>query len=139
MTNTNEPKLTPEQIEEELTKFNNGTSHYYRNVAWSKNVHTDGVHWIAEVCQAYWLIDAIEAWQTKAKVRKEEFQVWKLQVQDDKSALLICEDGHEDSPEVCRQRIPYTDFPLKEIKFYFEYGSLDMVNPCMILMLPDER
>lgn len=131
-------KITAQEIEEGLKGFS-GTYHYYRNSLFSRDVHTDGVHWLAEVCGSFWLIDAITSWQIKPKVRKNPFQVWKLQVLEDGQAILTCSDGEEDSPEVARQVIPLTDFPLKEITLWLELGSIDMVHETWVLMLPGER
>ena len=41
-----------------------------------------------------------------------EFQLWKLTVQADRSARLICEDGN--GGVVFSKAIDYTDFPLPE-------------------------
>lgn len=131
-------KMTTEEIEEVLNGFS-GSFHYYPNTSYSRDVHTDGVHWLAEVCEAFWLIDAITSHQGHAKVRRQELQIWKLEVLENRKAVLTCTDGLEDSPEVTRQVIPYTDFPLKEITLYLELGSIDMVNPTWVLMLPGER
>lgn len=132
-------KMQPKEIEEVLNSFS-GTLHYYQSTVFSRlHVHTDGVHWMAEVCGAQWLISAITAWQTKINVRREPFQVWKLTVLEDRKAILTCTDGNEDSPELCRQVIEWTDFPLKEITLWQELWSMDLVNPAYVLMLPGER
>lgn len=128
-------KANKEEINSILRNFI-GTYHYYRD---SGVVHTDGVHWLAENCECFWLLDVIASWQRKANVRKEEFQIWKLTVAENKSAIITCTDGNEDTPEICRQEIPYTTFPLDEITLFYELGSIDMVTPCFVLMLPSER
>jgi hypothetical protein len=38
-------------------------------------------------------------------------------VHDDRSATLTCDDGN--GTIIYTQHIPFTDFPLKEITFYF--------------------
>jgi hypothetical protein len=92
---------------------------------------TDGVKAMAELCNAFWLIDAVVSWQNKKKVRDEPFQVWKLILDTDKdsdSAVLIGEDGND--KRIARQEIEYTDFPFPEgITLYFTDG---------ILLLPSE-
>jgi len=47
----------------------------------------------------------------------ERFQVWKLVVRPDNTAALTCNDGNYNV--VFTQEIPFTDFPLDEITFYF--------------------
>ena len=81
--------------------------------------YTQGVKYIADEAGAYWLIDAICSHQNRTLLNKypnlKEFQIWRLEVKDD-SGLLICEED-TDQP-VLSQKIPYTDFPLEEIKFF---------------------
>lgn len=96
---------------------------------WLGLLYTDGVQFLAEGAGAYWLIDAIASHQPKA--RKDpmlcEFQLWTLKVKKNK-AVLTCERDTNDV--AIRQRIPYTDFPLDDVKLYLENG---------VLMLPSER
>ena len=83
--------------------------------------YTQGVKYIADEAGAYWLIDAICSHQNKTLLNKypnlKEFQIWRLEVElENNSGLLICEED-TDQP-VLSQEIPYTDFPLEEIKFF---------------------
>lgn len=97
-------------------------------------IYTDNVGFIAEACDAFWLIDAICSYK-----RKEEFQLWELIVnKEEHSAVLTMKEDTND-PVLVKQEIPYTDFPLDSIKFYIEYGSIDGVNPAYILLLPNEH
>lgn len=66
-----------------------GTSHYWR-VCPFKNapVITDGVKVMIDMCEAYWLVNHIASYQVEERVRKEEFQVWKLERRQDDTALL---------------------------------------------------
>jgi hypothetical protein len=73
---------------------------------------------LAEQGGAYWLLDIIAiAQQHVTRVALEEFQTWKLQVRADRSATVFCEDGNGNI--VYTQEIPFTDFPLDEVKLYF--------------------
>jgi len=122
---------SPENIRNALAR------HYCTDQYWlvfppNENLKiTDGVKDMAEICEAHWLVTAIFSWQIYSKVRKEGFQVWRLQFNDREKmddAVLICEDGN--NREVTRQRIGYTDFPLPEgIRFFLDSG---------VLMLPSE-
>jgi len=58
----------------------------------------------------------------------QQIQFWKLTVNEDRSALLICERDRGDL--VVSQEISFTDFPLKQITLYFERG---------VLLLPSEH
>ena len=83
---------------------------------------------VAEQAGAYWLIDEIAINQTRPKVRAEEFQVWVLKVDLEKrNGVLSCDDGN--GSVVFTKRIEYTDFPLREIRFYCTDG---------VILLPTE-
>nr|WP_193565343.1 DUF6876 family protein [Microcystis aeruginosa] len=57
-------------------------------------------------------------------------QFWKLKVNPDNSAVLTCERDTDDI--ACEQKIPYTDFPIKEIRLYL----INMGSGGGVLMLP---
>jgi hypothetical protein len=121
----------PEVIREALAQHN-ATDQYwllYPDVTNFK--YTDGVKAMAQMCEAYWLITDIFAYQMKKEVRGEAFQVWRLILNDEgkgDGAVLVCEDGNY--REVHREEISYTDFPLAEgIKLYMDGG---------VLLLPSE-
>lgn len=114
--------------EADLAQFT-GTTNYYQHSLGIQ--YTDGVQYLAENGQAYWLIDAIAAWQFDRRVKRDpmlqEIQFWKLTVNEDRSALLVCE--RDEGDVAVSQSIPFTDFPLKRITLYFQNG---------VLMLPSE-
>jgi len=112
----------------DLNQFS-GTNHYYRHWA-MRLVYTDGVKYVANDADAYWLLDAISSYQTRTFLKDpmlQEFQVWKLTVNANDTVTLVCERDTNDV--VLSQEIAYTDFPLDEIKFYLVEG---------VLMLPSE-
>ncbi|MEG4805408.1 hypothetical protein QUB63_32585 [Microcoleus sp. ARI1-B5] len=118
-----------------------GTEQYYKHFLGIR--YTDGVKYLAENAQCYWLIDAIASHQPKVNIiqRLREFQLWFLHVgtahefikpKAGNKAVLTC---WEDKPTaetqpVVIQQIPFTDFPLPEIKLYLQDK---------ILLLPDEN
>ena len=108
----------------ELGQFT-GTEHWYKHL--SGYLYTDGVLYVAQGGGAFWLIDKI-LFTTKAKENLQEFGVWKLKVNEDKSAILICEDGNYN--ELYREKIEWTDFPLNNIELWFEND---------VLILPSEH
>ncbi|WP_039726897.1 DUF6876 family protein [Leptolyngbya iicbica] len=114
--------------EGELSQFT-GTSQYYQHPLGV--LITDGVHYMAERGRAYWLIDVIAIWQLHPRIYQDpmlqQIQFWTLTVNDDRSAQLICERDSEDI--VVTQRIPFTDFPLKKLRLYFQDG---------VILLPSE-
>ena len=101
----------------DLAQFT-GTEQWYRHSINRTVLYTDGIRYVAEHGQAYWLLDEIALIQPFDKnVAAEEFQVWKLEVQPDKTATLTCDDGNGNV--VFSKEIPYTDFPLETITLYF--------------------
>lgn len=92
---------------------------------------TEGALWLAENCEAFWLMDAIASHQPKAlkDPRLREYQFWTLKVNADKSAKLICERDTNDI--AIQQKIEYTTFPLPEIKLYV--GPMGDGKYCVLL------
>ena len=111
-------------LETELQMFT-GSENLYRH--WTGLLHyTDGIKFLAEKANAYWLIDLIASWQIK--VKDIPFQVWDLKKVNNTSAVITMRED-KDEPAVVVQKLPYTDFPLKYIKLYVVNG---------VLMLPSE-
>lgn len=112
-----EKKLT----QEDLNHFT-GSDEFYQH--WLGGVYTQGVLHMADTGGAHWLIDAIYSHQLTKEVKAEEFQLWELTKIDQSlyeepqpmAILTMKRDTHE--PEIVRQEIPYTDFPLDYIKLY---------------------
>ena len=100
---------------------------------WLGLILTDGIIQLREDADCFWLVDAIASYK-----RKEEFQLWELETNlKEKSAVLTMKTD-TNNPELVRQEIEYTDFPLKKIQFYVQLGSIDGINPCYVMMLPSE-
>lgn len=112
----------------DLAQFT-GTSQYYQHPLGLK--YTDGVKYLAENGQAYWLLDAIASWQADPKIRDDrqlqEIQFWKLTVNPDQSATLVCEQDLNDI--AVTQAIPFTDFGLESVTIYCQQG---------VMLLPSE-
>ena len=99
-------------LEEELQQFY-GTTHYYRNFTGLR--FTDGVKYLADHAECYWLIDLVGSYQPQ--LRDVPFQLWRVEVRGDDSALVtMVEDTGQ--PIRVSQEIPFTDFPLKGFSFY---------------------
>jgi hypothetical protein len=89
-----------------------GTEGYHFNGMFGKNfVYTDGIKFLLESANAYWLLTAIFSYK-----RTEDFQVWTLKVSNGKAVLTMKEDTN--TPVIVKQEIPYTDFPLDEIEVW---------------------
>jgi len=100
-----------------------GSEHWYRFGIVPNITCTDGAKYVADTAGAYWLLDEIAIAQKYVKeVAAEEFQVWKLAVNDDRSAALICEDGNDNA--VFTKAIPFTDFPKEGVTLWFENNTI---------------
>lgn len=88
---------------------------------------TDGVLILAEAAECFWLLDVIGSHQSNRKLDKS-FQVWKLIV-DTRNASAVVQ-GFNDMELIVTQEIPYTNFPLEELKLYLMDG---------VILLPAEH
>ena len=78
---------------EDLKQFT-ASEQFYRHGLSRNHIYTEGVQFLAERAQAYWLLDKI-ALHGSSKIGRERFQVWKLTVNPDCSATLTTEDGND--------------------------------------------
>lgn len=113
--------------ESDLHQFT-GTEYWYRHNLVREVLFTDGARYVAEAGGAHWLLDEIAlAQRFEKKLSGEEFQLWKLTVKEDHTATLACEDGN--GRKLLSKVLPFTDFPLRQIKLYFTGG---------VILLPSE-
>lgn len=117
---TTTTRLEPHQIKNALAQFT-GTENWYRHNLMRRVLYTDGVAFLAESAGAYWLIDGVATHQLVPEIAREEFQVWKLNVEGSK-ATLVCEDGNDGV--VHTKKIEFTDFPLDAITLFFANNVL---------------
>ena len=105
-----------------------GTTEYYRH--WSGMRFTDGVRYLADSANAYWLLDVVASWQRKALLDASlrEFQLWELFVRPDRTARIVCSRDSDD--KAFEQQIAYTDFPLDYVRLYVEQS---------VILLPTEH
>ena len=107
-----------EKLKVELSSFT-GTEYYYRHFTGLK--FTDGIKYLADKTDCYWLIDLIGSYQNLLK--EIPFQVWTVKVNKGGYAVVTCrEDTNE--PVIVKQEIEYTDFPLSEFECYCIDGVL---------------
>ena len=95
-----------------------GSETWYRHQLNRLVLYTEGAQYLAQHGGAYWLLATIAIAQTHNKaVAAQPFQVWTLKVNPDSTGLLTCDDGNRNI--VCSESLPFTDFPLPEVKLYF--------------------
>ena len=137
-------KIIPaEEIEAQLSHFTGSETFTWG--AFHKVIYTDGIKYLMEAANCFWLVDLIESYQNgiasgkikspKPDMSLKDFQLWILEVDrtnKKQMAVIRCfaDDGLKASIE---QKIEYTDFPLEKITLYVERGEH------MTLFLPSER
>ena len=120
--------MSSKQEIQDIINHSIGTTAYHRFSAIPFfPIITDGVKAVADTAGAYWLLDVIGSYQCDPKLDKA-FQVWKLSVDLDNSTGVV--QGFNDDKLIIEQEIPYTDFPLEEIKLFLMDG---------VILLPNER
>lgn len=99
-----------------------GTEGYHRFSILSKMVLTDGMKYICDSCQSYWLMDIVASVQQEDKIiENQNFIVWRIKLNETGKGFNV--SAYRDSPFnkenlLYEQVGGYTDFPLKEFVFY---------------------
>lgn len=124
--------LSREELEDGMVQFI-GTEHYHKwSLLFRNIVLTDGVKWLADNAECYWLMDLIASYQSFPTVRRNPFQVWKIKVNTSAQAMIVCEDGNNN--ELAHQFIEFTDMPLAEVDLWVEEG-----DGYRVILLPNEH
>lgn len=108
-------------LKAELRQFT-GSETFYRHSLFRKFIYTEGVQYLAEKAVAYWLLDHIFANQAEKHIGVEPFQVWKITVNEDESALISVEDGNDRL--IHQHPLNCTDFPLDKFSLWLVHGTL---------------
>lgn len=130
------------EINAALSQFVGTEGYRYNSVARASSVvYTEGIRALTDLCQCWWLMDAICSHQPQCRrdPMLNQIQFWTLSVKDN-SAVLICERDEGDI--AIRQNIEYTDFPLPSIRIWLEAGAAIIdgtERSVMVAMLPSER
>jgi hypothetical protein len=104
-------------------------THFYGSETFTKfgnSILTEGVRYLTDSADCFWLLDIINSIQTLPRVKAEYFQTFKLTVKNNKAKVLVT-DGNDKI--LYTQNIEYTDFPLDEITLWRVHGTI---------MLPSE-
>ena len=118
--------MNTHELQTNLSQFT-GTENYYRVMP--RLVITDGVQYLANQANSYWLVSLIYSYLTTQPIRTE-FVVARLTVSE-KTTDLVIDDGND--RVIAKRAIEYTDFPLGEVTIYCSYQEKTWV-----LLLPSE-
>ena len=127
-----------EALREGLPHFT-GTQKLFRHAFFRAAVYTEGVQFLAEKGECYWLLDDIVSHLASPAFNRaaakddriRDMHFWKLKVAKDESAKLTARADDGVKPFVS-QDIPYTDFPLDEQDVWAqrnEFGSFTLMLP----------
>jgi hypothetical protein len=77
---------------------------------------TEGAVWLADSAQAWWMMDMVASYQTEAKVKREQMQVYKFTINlESGQAEVEISDGNK---KVLATQKFTTDFPLASITLW---------------------
>jgi hypothetical protein len=124
-----------EEIEAGLAQCYGSEQFHRFSILFPKHIITDGVKYLCDSADCYWLLDIIASYHAKCMKDKklQEMQFWKLTVHPKSEtkpmtvgavmkhervnmATVTCERDKNDV--VITQDVEYTDFPLNEIKLW---------------------
>ena len=111
-----------EDLLEGLNGFT-GTENYYPS-SFGRLKLTDGIQYLREKADCYWLIDIVESVQHLKKVEEQaRFIIWSIVKNGNKAVVegywdIESDGGYSDEKLVYRQKVEYTDFPLDKYEFY---------------------
>lgn len=120
--------ITPSSLLVQLRHFT-GSERFYRHLLNRQVVFTEGVRFLAEQAEAFWLIDAIASYFGSPEMRAamssdprlNSMQFWTLTVTDGRGELEMEADA--DEPAAITQDVPFTDFPLDRIDIWAGYSG----------------
>lgn len=113
-------KMQPNELLAALAHFT-GTTQWYKDPQFPSFKFTDGIKFLADHAECYWLINYIFSNQLLPKVKAQDFQVWKISVVESKAQIKL-EDGNDKVIESFE--IEFTDFPLEHFTLWMVGGTL---------------
>jgi uncharacterized protein DUF6876 len=129
-------QLSAAELNVSLPQFTGTTQWYRYSPMFKQLLLTDGTRFLAEKAGAYWLMDAIGSHiftNRRLSPQREPMQFWTFKRTGGGGDLIVT-DGRTDRA-IVKQEIPFSDFPLDEIKLYAAWdGGMD----AFVLMLPSE-
>lgn len=114
-----------DEILKELSNFT-GTERYYQASILYKLNLTEGIQFLRNRLNCYWLIDIVGSVKHLKQIQENDFIVWKIKVNLDKSFIVRAykdyssEETEEENKKylLYEQKGKFTDFKLNEYEFY---------------------
>lgn len=127
------------ELQDGLAMFHGGIEcTRFSPMLFPKCVATEGVVWLAENAECYWLLDAIASHLNNVPATtRQDMLIWRLVVTpgENRAAVLFRDDG--DGEWLTIQEFELTTFPLDEITIW-TMGSGDEAGEHVTLLLPSE-
>ena len=112
-----------------LPQFSGSEAYHRWSPLFQKTVLTDGVKWLAQNAECFWLMDIIGSVQPLPKIKSEAFLT--VSYNKEKGEIVI-DDGNGNV--LYEQDVVSSTFPLDEIKLFVTDGE----DGYRIIMLPSE-
>ena len=103
-------------------RHHTGTENHWSLSDSSRLNYTDGIKAMAEMAQAYWLIQLMESYVPSQPKLLNDFCLWAIQVNPDHTAVVSCREDTNEPPYI-QQDIPFTDFP-ESYEWYVINGTI---------------
>lgn len=117
--------MDPTDLLHQLGQFT-GTESYHRVTFMPNVVATDGVAFLAEHAQAFWLMDVIAS-HLSSVPRAEHFAIARYAGTPGASGLFSLTDDIPANQTYAMQAIEFSDFPLDEIVLYVQRSGANWV------------
>lgn len=126
-------------LESNLRQFTGSDNYIKWSILFRRHYLTDGTNYLAKTAGCYWLMDIIASHHAKAMKypRLQQMQIWILKVKGSEAKIQCWEDTGEGEKPKITQKIPFTDFPLDELKLYVMPQEINGVLS-WVIMLPSE-
>jgi len=95
---------------------------YYRHSRYRKYTYTEGVKYLAEKAQAYWLLDLVFESQSTHELQTIDVQIWNIRVLKDRSVEIKGET--KKGYDLVHFRLYDKDFPLAEFDLWLVENTL---------------
>lgn len=125
-----------ETIKLNLEQFH-GTRNWWKHTA-QFFLYTDGIKYVVEKCEAFWLLDVVQSFQLKKDFWNMKYQFWHLEVDPKANEGVIIMRADMGEPELINQKIPHTDFPVHTLDFYVVSDLCLQSSLSKVMMLPGE-
>lgn len=104
--------MSRENLENSLAQFY-GSENFYRYGP--RLILTDGIKFLADNAECYWLIDIVASILPKMIKLREDFLSCHLEIKDNRG-FFFADDGN--GKVLYRQDIEFSDFPLEKFEFF---------------------